>query len=159
MRRSPTLIVLILLAMVACTGPSQTAAPIASTTRFEASRFAGPWVMRHALGPDAPRALSFEADQEQVTALRYIDGTGQRLAFSPAENTPHRARFSDAAGQAYWVLWVDDDYRTALLGAPDRRFAWVIDRNPTGGADRIEAALRLARANGYTPEAFTPYQP
>lgn len=159
MRKPRTLTALLLLALTACTGPSQTAAPIASTTRFEATRFAGPWVMRHALGANAPEALSFEADQDRITALRYIDGTGQTLAFAPAPNTPHRARFSDAEGRAYWVLWVDDDYRTALLGAPDRRFAWVIDRNATGGTDRIEAALRLAKANGYRPEDFTPYQP
>jgi len=46
-----------------------------------------------------------------------------------------------------------------LLGAPDGRLAWIIDRRTTGGADRIDAAVRLAAANGYDPNDFIPLNP
>lgn len=144
-----------LAALAACGRPApRMGGPIASTTRFEAARFAGPWVMRAAIGP-APSGLSFQAEGGQLTGYHLIDGAG---GFAPLTADRLTARYFTATGGQFWVLWVDDDYRTALLGAPDRRFAWIIDRNTQGGADRIDAAFRLAQANGYDPRAFGPSQ-
>ncbi len=30
----------------------------------------------------------------------------------------------------YWILALDPDYRTALVGTPDRRFLWILSRTP-----------------------------
>jgi apolipoprotein D and lipocalin family protein len=30
----------------------------------------------------------------------------------------------------YWILALDGDYRTALVGTPDRRFLWILSRTP-----------------------------
>lgn len=161
LRLTQTALLLALCLITACSPPMMGArradAPIASTTRFEAARFAGPWVMRHAIDRTAPRNLSFEEGSGQIIGLRYVDGSGQRMALT--SDGPHPARFTDARGRALWVLWVDDDYRTALLGAPDGRLAWIIDRRTAGGADRIDAALRHAAANGYDPNDFIALNP
>ena len=53
-----------------------------------------------------------------------------------------------------WVLWVDEGYRTAVIGEPQGRFGWVINRDPTIPTDRWVAAQRILDFNGYDPAAL-----
>lgn len=48
-----------------------------------------------------------------------------------------------------WVIWVDDGFRTAAIGAPDGSYGWIIDRRAEGGADRVKAAADILAFNGY----------
>jgi len=140
------LVIAMLLALSACVptaiGYRDANTQISSTTRFDAARFAGAWQMRAALGA-APMALRFAHEGGVITALQLGDA-GSAMALD--QTFP--ARFNSADGPI-WLLWVDDDYRTAVLGAPDGRFAWLLDRNSAGGADRIAAARSVLEFNGY----------
>lgn len=49
----------------------------------------------------------------------------------------------------FWVLWVDEGFRTAVLGNKQGDFGWIVDRSTTGGADRIKAAREILDFNGY----------
>lgn len=49
----------------------------------------------------------------------------------------------------YWVLWTDDGYRTAVVGAPDGRSGWILNRDPIIPADRLKAAREVLDFNGY----------
>lgn len=49
----------------------------------------------------------------------------------------------------YWVLWVDEGYRTAVVGAPNGRSGWILNRDPTIPADRLAAAREVLDFNGY----------
>jgi len=49
----------------------------------------------------------------------------------------------------FWVLWVDEGFRTAAIGTPDGSFGWILDRKRTGGPDRIAAARDVLEFNGY----------
>jgi apolipoprotein D and lipocalin family protein len=49
----------------------------------------------------------------------------------------------------YWVLRVDDAYRTALVGDPKREFLWLLHRDPHIEPALREAFLAAARAQGY----------
>jgi apolipoprotein D and lipocalin family protein len=30
----------------------------------------------------------------------------------------------------YWIIDLDPDYQTALVGTPDRRYLWILSRSP-----------------------------
>lgn len=49
----------------------------------------------------------------------------------------------------YWVLYVSDDYQTALVGNPDRKYLWILSRTPTVPAWQRETLLAKARQQGY----------
>ena len=55
----------------------------------------------------------------------------------------------DGVDRRLWVLWVDEGFRTAVIGNPEGTFAWIIDRSQKGGADRITAAREILDFNGY----------
>ncbi len=49
----------------------------------------------------------------------------------------------------YWVLWVDEGYRTAVVGTPNGRVGWILNRDPEIPSDRLVAAREVLDFNGY----------
>lgn len=49
----------------------------------------------------------------------------------------------------YWVLRIDDDYRTALVGTRDRKHLWLLSRTPTIDATTRRSFLETAVVEGY----------
>lgn len=54
----------------------------------------------------------------------------------------------------YWVLWVDEDYRTAVVGTPSGRAGWILNRTPDISEDRLKAAKDVLEFNGYDVNAL-----
>ncbi|APE45463.1 lipocalin [Sulfitobacter alexandrii] len=52
----------------------------------------------------------------------------------------------------YWVLWVDEGYRTAVVGTPNGRAGWILNRDPRIPRDRLAAAKEILDFNGYDLE-------
>jgi apolipoprotein D and lipocalin family protein len=53
----------------------------------------------------------------------------------------------------YQVMALDSEYRWALVGAPSRRYLWVLSRQPSLSGSRIEALLAEARRQGFDTDA------
>jgi apolipoprotein D and lipocalin family protein len=50
----------------------------------------------------------------------------------------------------YWVLYLDEGYRHALVGSPDRENLWLLARTPELDAHTRERLLDEARQRDYT---------
>lgn len=140
-----------------------TGQPLSVTTRSDASRLAGDWVLRRAT-PDAAGLtqvsyLPGPAEAFALTRRVCDDDTGRcELRRSTRAATPlgmNRWRLAgESAPQEIWVVWVDEGYRTAAIGTPDGSFGWILDRAATGGEDRITAARDILEFNGYSAGAL-----
>jgi len=116
---------------------------ISSTLRFDLVRFQGDWVVRASYPTDVLQRVTIKA----VSETRFIWRADGRE--SQGEVTgPGRFRL-EGASEEYWVLWVDEGFRTAAIGTPDGRFGLILDRTPRGGADRMVAAREMLDFNGY----------
>ncbi|QGY00427.1 lipocalin [Roseovarius faecimaris] len=76
------------------------------------------------------------------------------LAEPLAQNRWRLTSETDESDMELWVIWIDDGYRTAAIGSPDSDLAFILDRKPKGGADRITAAREVLAFNGYNMAAF-----
>lgn len=57
----------------------------------------------------------------------------------------------------YWVLKLDAEYRTALVGSPDRKNLWLLSRTPNIDDATIDEYLAEARRQGFDlAELITP---
>ena len=59
----------------------------------------------------------------------------------------------------YWILGLDEEYRWAVVGTPDREYGWVLSRTPTllaADRDRIDGILV---EQGYDPADFVEETP
>ena len=136
---------------------------IASKADFDPARFAGLWheVARYPVPfqTDCPRATAEytapgpEGRIRLRNTCRDADGAPLRAITGRAAVTgPGRLRVS-LTGVPFdaplWVLWTDADYRTAVLGQPDGRAGWILNRRPSIPADRMTAAKTVLEFNGY----------
>lgn len=142
-------------------GPSyrDTSALIGVTSRFDAEKFGGVWYIRAgfdpALGRMAFRMIDTPKGQVMRLGAFVCDPAGICGDFS--EDMPvkrlGKGRFSvtmpNGQNREFWVLWVDEGFRTAVLGNKSGEFGWIVDRSTKGGADRLKAASEILDFNGY----------
>lgn len=144
-------------ALAGCGAPANrdTGVPISSIAAFDATRFAGRWY-EVARFPE-PGAPGCAAAAATVDYQPRPDG-GLDVARSCPATTgvarpagPGRLAVSlgGAPAEPYWVLWVDEGYRTAVIGQPSGRAGWILDRAPAIPADRLAAAREILDWNGY----------
>jgi apolipoprotein D and lipocalin family protein len=137
--------------------------PIASKALFEPDRYLGLWheVARFpvpfesgCVGVTAEYGLRSDGLLSVRNICRNPDGTERSRIDGTAEITgPGRllVRFGAVPFIAadYWVLWVDESYRTAVVGTPNGRAGWILNRDPDIPADRLAAAREILDFNGY----------
>jgi apolipoprotein D and lipocalin family protein len=49
----------------------------------------------------------------------------------------------------YWILYVDPEYHTALVGTPDRKYLWILARTPTLSDATYAALVDRCRTLGF----------
>lgn len=49
----------------------------------------------------------------------------------------------------YWILKIDDDYQTVLVGEPDLKYMWILSRSAQPSQDVIDEYLDYAKSLGY----------
>ncbi|SLN34880.1 Lipocalin-like domain protein [Roseovarius gaetbuli] len=147
-------------------GYRDTQVPLTYTSRSDAIRLAGDWHLRaHYPGDEWLRRVSYLRARDGQEAFKLVsrgcDANGGCKDFAALWRAtplgPNRWRLADPQGgkpRDLWVIWVDEGYRTAAIGAPDGGYGWVLDRAAAGGTDRITAAREILDFNGYDTGAM-----
>jgi apolipoprotein D and lipocalin family protein len=124
---------------------------MAATSRFDAVRFSGDWVVRAGFEDIwSYNGFTFNVPAgARVGTWEQSDGAQAQVRLSQLG-----VFFLDYVGQRRMseevvVLWVDEGFRTAAIAARNGQAAVIVDRSRSGGADRIEAARVLLRKNGF----------
>ena len=50
----------------------------------------------------------------------------------------------------YWILDLDPEYRTALVGTPNRRYLWILSRTPTLDEPTYLRLVKKAEQSGFS---------
>jgi apolipoprotein D and lipocalin family protein len=135
---------------------------IASSAAFDPTRYLGRWyeVARYPNPFQADCAgsvVDYTAGDGDVILVRNtcLDAAGNAIdEISGTARLVGPGRLSvrlDGVPVAapYWVLWVDEGYRTAVVGQPDGRAGWILNRDPVIPPDRWNAAREVLDFNGY----------
>ena len=54
----------------------------------------------------------------------------------------------------YWILGLDDDYRWAVVGSPDRKYGCILARTPDLDEDTLQEIFAILKAQGYDTDRF-----
>lgn len=155
-------------AVAACSGGTyrDTDVPIRTVDQVDLTRYAGTWY-EIARFPNW-----FEEGCEGVTAeyapredggVDVLNTCRQGAPDGPAQTAEGIARAVDETNSKlevkfvqwlpfagdYWVLHLDDGYRTVAIGNPTGTTGWILARTPQIGAEDRAAAEAALRANGY----------
>jgi apolipoprotein D and lipocalin family protein len=126
-----------------------------SAAALDASRLPGRWDQVAAFGPDGnckPGGVDIKPSGKTSYRLclggRDIKGAGLLQLSGPGRLT--------IGGKEWFVLWVDTDYRTLVIGHPSGAFGFVLNRGGQISGDRMQAAREILQWNGYDMAAFQP---
>ncbi len=154
---------LALLVLAACTSSPpvtvqafrQPAAPIYSAVSLDPGALSGRWTEVAAFQPDGGTCRKgggmniarASVDYRLCIGGRMVKGKGPLRQIGPG-------RFAlPGLTQPVWVLWVDGDHRTLVLGTPQGNFGLVLDRGSLT-PDRENAAREILDWNGYNLEFY-----
>ncbi|WP_157960638.1 lipocalin family protein [Primorskyibacter marinus] len=131
-------------------GYRDTLVAISSSTRFDPQSFAGEWTRLAAFGSPYTDAgcgtLRFTPLPDNEMAVQICGGgAGAAMQYAIASFGRLEAEGVDPV----WVLWVAEDFGTAVLGTPSGSFGWIVNRGPRIQPDRYQAATDLLEFNGY----------
>jgi apolipoprotein D and lipocalin family protein len=134
---------------------------IASSAGFEPARYVGRWyeIARYP-NPFQARCAGaiaeYGADAGGLSVRNIcLDETGTPTAqITGRAEVVGPGRLSVRLGAVpfaapYWVLWVDEGYRVAVVGSPDGRSGWILARDTEPAPDLLTAARAVFEFNGY----------
>jgi apolipoprotein D and lipocalin family protein len=134
--------------------------PIYSNAVFQPQRLEGRWVQVADFAPEAGdcRAGGLTVTPEGAGTLGLVadlcvGGEVRRYDGRADISGPGRLRLAGAdpagLGAEWWVLWVDDGYRTLVVGTPSGAFGMILNRTADLPPDRLRAAREVLEWNGY----------
>lgn len=150
-------------------GRAEGAAPLQTVATVDLNRYAGLWYeiaryptlfQRNCEGTTAEYGLRPDGRIDVVNTCRTGTTSGRprsaRAVASVIEgsgNARIAVNFAPVPlpkGQGnYWVLYLDPDYQTALVGSPSGRFLWMLARTPRITPQQRAALNAAATRNGY----------
>jgi apolipoprotein D and lipocalin family protein len=122
-------------------------ANIGATTRFDPMRFAGDWNVV------ARFVETGETAAHDVIAVTYQQGK-DLIVVVASEGAQTYAYDGTAVlrpkqGDPLIIMWVDEGFRTAVLGTPSGRVGYILDRKPNPRKDRLKAATEILKFYGW----------
>ncbi|MGM8884944.1 lipocalin family protein [Psychrobacter sp. 1U2] len=96
-----------------------------------------------------------DKDGSQIAAeglAKPADDTGSKLKVT---FLPTWIRWLPIGRADYWVLARDADYKTALVGTPDKEYLWLLARSPNVSQQTYAKYRQIAQDQGYNLKEFT----
>ena len=135
-------------------------------TWYEIGRL--PMYFQRNCASDVTATYTGKTDGSDITVLNKCSGengtaiTAEGLA-KPADNTgsklkvsflPSWIRWLPVGRADYWVLARDADYKTVLVGTPDKKYLWLLARSPNITQQTYAKYLEIAQQQGYDLKEF-----
>lgn len=120
---------------------------------YEVARFPV-WFQRGCTAVTAEYALRPDGRVDVVNACTRDGKRDEAVAIArsvDASNAKLKVRFSrfvPIEGD-YWVIHLDEDYETAVVGVPSGSAGWILSRTPQIAPESLAAARAALAANGY----------
>lgn len=104
----------------------------------------------YTLRPDGKIAVLNEC-RKADGRMKSAKGTA-RLADSRGPNTKLKVIFFWPFSGNYWIIDLDPDYRWAVVGEPDRKYFWILSREPGLDEAAYNGIVDRAKQQGYQLE-------
>jgi apolipoprotein D and lipocalin family protein len=93
-------------------------------------------------------------DTRSATGWAYVVDTATNAKLEVIFDNWFSRLFPSLVRGKYWVVYLDADYRTVLVGHPNREYLWILARTPSLPPATYENLLARARALGFDVEAL-----
>jgi apolipoprotein D and lipocalin family protein len=85
--------------------------------------------------------------EESVGEATVVEGSGN--AKLKVSFMPDGLKWIPFTKGDYWILQLDEAYQSALVGSPDRKYLWLLSRQPVMHEPQLAAFVAIAREQGF----------
>ena len=150
---------------------SALAAPLTTVPYVDLTRYAGKWYEIAAIPQYFQRncASDTTADYEVLDKNRMrvynsctsadhrrIASEGRAKVVDTQSNAKLKVTFAHIGrnyfytfGGKYWVIYLDANYRIAMIGHPNRKYGWILSRDPHISERTMEELASVLKRKGY----------
>ena len=158
-------------ALLGCAATAPTQGPPQTVAQVDLQRYQGTWYeqarlpmffQRHCAQSEAQYELRGDASIGVTNRCLTHEGewqavSGQAVAQVPGQTNKLWVSFDNWVSRLlpgltkgeYWVLYLDADYQSALVGHPNRQYLWLLTRDEVASAQTRAILLDEARKRGY----------
>jgi len=147
---------------------------VAPVSRVDLARYAGIWheiakipnrfqkqcardtLAQYTLRPDGRidvvnQCIKRNGSVDQARGIaKVVDAeTGAKLKVSLVSLLGWRPFWGD-----YWIVGLDSNYRWAVVGAPNRKYGWILARSKTLDPNTLQTIAAIIERNGYQRSRF-----
>jgi len=166
----PAITVLLCLVCASCAA-SQSAPELPTATSVDLTRYQGTWYEIARLpnwfqkGCTQSKAIYKLLESGDVAVLNEcLTTTGKpKVAFGTASVVDKQSNaklevvfdnwfsrlFPFLTKGKYWILYLDTEYQTVIVGTPDRKYLWILARTPQLEEQMYQQLVRRAQALGF----------
>jgi len=77
---------------------------------------------------------------------------GKAFPVENSNNSKLKVQFFWPFKGDYWVLYLDDEYKHAIVGSPDKKFLWILSREPNVNENQLKILRSIIEEKGFDPE-------
>lgn len=161
---------LLALLLSACGGSDR---PLATVDHVDLQRYTGTWYeiarlpqwfQRGCYNSTATYGLMEDGGVSVTNRCQRKDGPsvaeGEARVVPDSGNAKLKVRFDNwfsrllprVAEGNYWIISLDKDYQTVVIGEPGREYLWILARQPRLPEDQYQALVETAREKGFPVE-------
>ena len=152
------------LLLISC---SRSLPPIQTVQNFDLNRFDGEWheiarlpnrFEKDVVAAKATYGVGLEGPVRILNEGLKSNGKSTRITGSakPVGDGKLEVRFdpfpANLFSGKYWILWIDESYNQAIVGAPDRKFLWLLLQDPGDMLPDFTEPLQMIKAQGFEIE-------
>ena len=119
------------------------------------------WFQKNCTAVTADYSLRDDGVIEVVNSCRKgsLDGKlkqskGRAKVVDETTNAKLKVSFFGPFWGPYWIIDLDPDYQWAVVGAPNRKYLWILGRTPQMDEEIYEEIVSRLPAKGYDPEGL-----
>lgn len=138
--------------------------PLQTVERVDLNRYLGTWyeIARYpntfqqgCLGSRAVYSLRDDGDIRVLNSCRDKESGEERTAIGrawavdPPANSRLKVSFFWPFRGDYWIIALGRDYEYVLVGTPNRKYLWLLSRNPQMAPALYDALMQKAEKQGF----------
>lgn len=93
--------------------------------------------------------LTDAGEQEHIEGIARVVDPQTNARLSVMFDNFFARLFGSSRDGNYWILELDPEYRTAMVGTPDRRYLWILSRTPQLDDTSYQQFVEQARQLGF----------
>ncbi|MDF1637633.1 MULTISPECIES: lipocalin family protein [Alcanivorax] len=168
MRLKPGFFTLLLAGLLSACGADK---PLATVDQVDLERYSGTWYeiarlpqwfQRGCYNSTATYSLNEDGTVRVVNRCQREDkepseAQGTARVAPGSDNAKLKVRFDSWISKLlptitegnYWIIALDKNYQTVVIGEPSREYLWILARTPQLPDDQYQALLQLAESKGF----------